>query len=374
MATFTPSSDASATKASTASPATVNVQIYCNELHSSLIRFWNGNVSKTLLQFCISSGQVYDPNNLAAEVDKAKTRTESSNDVFTMPLSKVPICEGEELYIFRISPNPKDPGFFKRLISALHTLEQSMVSEQTACSSASEQTACSSASEQTACSSASVAPPKAEFASFIEGVKKATLSRLICEWQCCHGCNDGCAFPFGNEDTAIMVHFILRNGGTVLYADFALKSLIKQGIDVFQGIKPFAQTGEIARRGFTDDGSHKLRFDPKKLLNCGSPQLQAIATMNTGVMTSPQGSDNLPATTATGSSLATVPGAPDKDGQVAGGSLSPWSSKGMSDSFIRVVNQPSVRKVLPFIIMLAATKYYTKYTIASTIVHSSTSI
>ena len=74
--------------------------------------------------------------------------------------------------------------------------------------------------------------------------------------------------------------------------------------------------------------------------------------MNTGVMTSPQGSDNLPATTATGSSVATVPGATDKDGKATGGSLSPWSSKGMSDSFVRVVNQPSVRKVMPFIIML----------------------
>ena len=74
--------------------------------------------------------------------------------------------------------------------------------------------------------------------------------------------------------------------------------------------------------------------------------------MNTGVMTSPQGSDNLPATTAGGSSVATVPGATDKDGKATGGSLSPWSSKGMSDSFVRVVNQPSVRKVMPFIIML----------------------
>jgi hypothetical protein len=271
MATFTPSSAASATEASTASPATVNVQIYHDEPHFSLIRIWNGNVSETHFQICMFSGQNYDPNILAAEVDKAKTRTASSNDVFTMPLSKVPICDGEERYILRISPNPKDPGFFKRLISALQTLEQSMVSEQTACSNA---------SEQTACSSASVASPDAEFAPLIEGVKKATLKRLIADWQCCHGCNNGCAFPFGNEDTAIMVNFILRNGGTVLCADFALKSLINQGIDVFQGVKPFAQTGEIARRGFTDDGLYKLRFDSKKLLDCGSPQLQAIATMN----------------------------------------------------------------------------------------------
>jgi flagellar M-ring protein FliF len=78
----------------------------------------------------------------------------------------------------------------------------------------------------------------------------------------------------------------------------------------------------------------------------------AIATMNNGVMTSPQGSDNLPATTAGGSSLATVPGAPDKDGKAAGTSLSPWSTKGMADSFTQVINQPSVRKVLPLIIML----------------------
>ena len=273
MATFTPSSATSATsatEASTASPATVNVKICHDEPHFSLIQIWNGNVSKTLFQICMYGGQNYDPNVLAAEVDKAKTRTASSNGVFTMPLSKVPICDGEELYILRISPNPKDLGFFKRLISALHALEQSMTSEQIACSST---------SEQTACSSASVAPD-AEFASIIEGVKKATLKRIIADWQCCHGCNNGCAFPFGNEDTAIMVNFILRNGGTVLCADFALKSLIKQGIDVFQGVEPFVQTGETTHRGFCDDGLYKLRFDPKKLLDCGSPQLQAIATMN----------------------------------------------------------------------------------------------
>ncbi|WP_322992409.1 flagellar basal-body MS-ring/collar protein FliF [Limnohabitans sp.] len=69
-------------------------------------------------------------------------------------------------------------------------------------------------------------------------------------------------------------------------------------------------------------------------------------------MTTPQGSDNLPATTAGGSSLATVPGAPDKDGKTASTGLSPWSTKGMADSFSKVVNEPSVRKVLPLIIML----------------------
>ena len=76
--------------------------------------------------------------------------------------------------------------------------------------------------------------------------------------------------------------------------------------------------------------------------------------MNTGVMTSPQGSDNLPATNAGASSLATVPGAANKDGKTAGTSLSPWSTKGMSDSFSRVINEPTVRKALPLIVMLVA--------------------
>jgi flagellar M-ring protein FliF len=80
----------------------------------------------------------------------------------------------------------------------------------------------------------------------------------------------------------------------------------------------------------------------------------AIATANNGVMTAPQGSDNLPANTAGNSSLATVPGAPDKDGKGSSTSLSPWISKGLTDSFSQVINQPSVRKVLPLIVMLAA--------------------
>jgi len=80
--------------------------------------------------------------------------------------------------------------------------------------------------------------------------------------------------------------------------------------------------------------------------------------MNTGVMTSPQGSDNLPATNAGGSSLTNVPGGANKDGKTTGTgtgtSLSPWSTKGMSDSFSRVINEPTVRKVLPLIVMLVA--------------------
>jgi flagellar M-ring protein FliF len=78
----------------------------------------------------------------------------------------------------------------------------------------------------------------------------------------------------------------------------------------------------------------------------------AIATMNNGVMTAPQGSDNVPATVGNSTNLATVPGALDKDGKPTGTALSPWSTQGFSKSFAEVVNQPSVRKALPFIIML----------------------
>lgn len=256
MATSVTSSANVSETATASSPAVAKVQILCNEEHRSLIQISNGeNIRKTLVQICMFSGQNYDPNILASQVDN-ETRTCPTENNITMPLSKVPIAEGEELFILRISPNPKDPNFFKRLLSALLTLEQ---------------TACSSTSDL----------PNPEFSLITDAIKKATLKRLIGDWQCCNGCNNGCVFPFGNEDTAIMVNFILRNGGTVLCADFALKSLIKQGINIFQGVNPFVQTGQTSSRNVFDDGLYKVRYDPKKLLDCGSPQLQAIATMNT---------------------------------------------------------------------------------------------
>jgi flagellar M-ring protein FliF len=76
--------------------------------------------------------------------------------------------------------------------------------------------------------------------------------------------------------------------------------------------------------------------------------------MNPGVMTAPQGSANTPATVSNNTGVATVPGGTDKAGAGAGAStsLSPWHTKVLSDSFAKVINQPSVRKVLPLIIML----------------------
>jgi flagellar M-ring protein FliF len=74
--------------------------------------------------------------------------------------------------------------------------------------------------------------------------------------------------------------------------------------------------------------------------------------MNPGVMTAPQGSANTPATVSNSTGVATVPGGTDKAGAGASTSLSPWHTKVLSDSFAKVINQPSVRKVLPLIIML----------------------
>lgn len=78
--------------------------------------------------------------------------------------------------------------------------------------------------------------------------------------------------------------------------------------------------------------------------------------MNTGVMTAPQGMGNSPATVANGSALATTPGANGaSDAANAGGNagaLSPWRLDGVAGSFKNVVNQPSVRRVMPLIVML----------------------
>jgi len=74
--------------------------------------------------------------------------------------------------------------------------------------------------------------------------------------------------------------------------------------------------------------------------------------MNPGVMTAPQGAANTPATVSNNTAVANVPGGAAPAAPGTGTGLSPWSTKGMSDSFANVINQPSVRKVLPLIVML----------------------
>ena len=87
----------------------------------------------------------------------------------------------------------------------------------------------------------------------------------------------------------------------------------------------------------------------------------ATASMNTGLMTSPQASNNTPANLpANGSGSTALANAPGANGNgttnatSVGGMLSPWRTQGMADTFKTVINQPAVRKVLPLIIMLAA--------------------
>ena len=84
----------------------------------------------------------------------------------------------------------------------------------------------------------------------------------------------------------------------------------------------------------------------------------ATASMNTGMMTMPTGSEiapapaNNPGNNASGSmALTTAPGATPN--AAAGTGLSVWQNIGLSDTFSKVLNQPSVRKVLPLILMLA---------------------
>jgi len=84
--------------------------------------------------------------------------------------------------------------------------------------------------------------------------------------------------------------------------------------------------------------------------------------MNTGMMTAPQGSGagsgnasgTAPATINNNMALANTPGANGTANPgIEGGALSAWRTQGFSDTFKTVINQPSVRKVLPLIIMLS---------------------
>jgi flagellar M-ring protein FliF len=84
----------------------------------------------------------------------------------------------------------------------------------------------------------------------------------------------------------------------------------------------------------------------------------ATASMNTGMMTMPTGTEiapttaNNPGNTASGSmALTTAPGTTPNAGVSNG--LSVWQNIGLSDTFSKVLNEPSVRKVLPLILMLS---------------------
>ncbi len=79
----------------------------------------------------------------------------------------------------------------------------------------------------------------------------------------------------------------------------------------------------------------------------------ASATMNTGMMTTPPASANTPAPMSTGTAMANTNEALGGIGAPAGNALSTWQTKGISETFKNVINQPAVRRVLPLIIMLA---------------------
>ena len=75
----------------------------------------------------------------------------------------------------------------------------------------------------------------------------------------------------------------------------------------------------------------------------------ATASMNTGLMTATNPQAQVPAT-AGSMALTTAPGEGAR--AAPGGGLSAWQTLGMSDTFIKVIQQPSVRRVLPLILML----------------------
>ena len=79
----------------------------------------------------------------------------------------------------------------------------------------------------------------------------------------------------------------------------------------------------------------------------------ATATMSTGVALA--GSDNAPATVPAGNALAPAgQAAAAGNAPAAGNAVAPWTSKALTDNIKVVLNQPSVRKVLPLIVLLAA--------------------
>ncbi len=78
----------------------------------------------------------------------------------------------------------------------------------------------------------------------------------------------------------------------------------------------------------------------------------ATAAMNTGMMTVPNGTDMPPATANPAGTNVAVTNPPGTQAGTGNG-LSVWQTIGISDTFSKALNQPSVRKVLPLIVMLA---------------------
>jgi flagellar M-ring protein FliF len=76
----------------------------------------------------------------------------------------------------------------------------------------------------------------------------------------------------------------------------------------------------------------------------------ATASMNTGLMTAPATPAPVPATTSGNMALTTAPG--EASPAAPGSGLSTWQTLGLSDTFSKVIQQPSVRRVLPLILML----------------------
>lgn len=80
----------------------------------------------------------------------------------------------------------------------------------------------------------------------------------------------------------------------------------------------------------------------------------ATASMNTGMMTVPNGSDMAPATAnPVGNNVALNNSPGTQSSASANNGVSVWQTIGLSDTFSKALNQPSVRKVLPLIVMLA---------------------
>ena len=81
----------------------------------------------------------------------------------------------------------------------------------------------------------------------------------------------------------------------------------------------------------------------------------ATATMNNGMMTVPDnsGAASAPPALAPNGSMALTTAAGNPGAGSPGTDLSTWQSLGISDNFNRMINQPSVRRVLPLIVMLA---------------------
>jgi len=94
---------------------------------------------------------------------------------------------------------------------------------------------------------------------------------VVFNWECCSCCSNT-GFAKQRKETLELMKLILDRGNMVMCSDFSLKALIKDWKEEYFGPNPFTNIGEFG-------GSFKIHFDPKKLAECPSTQLQTVGEL-----------------------------------------------------------------------------------------------